>query len=330
MQYNNRFIVCLMGPTACGKTELGIRLAQELDTEIISVDSALIYRGMDIGTAKPSMEERRGIVHHLIDIRDPAESYSAADFRTDALKLIADIQGRGRIPLLVGGTMLYFNALLGGISDLPQSDPQIRQQLQEQADREGIEKLHERLKSEDPVSADRIRSGDVQRILRALEVKLITGKTMTELTSENRCTPFSQPSVQIALMPQDREELRRKIGERFDRMIESGFVRECADLYERSELSPELPSMRAVGYRQCIQYLDGKTDMDEMIFRAKVATCQLAKRQITWLRGWKYPLVRLNPGDGSNFDSAMLAINRLRFCAETESSDLKAGKLSDY
>ena len=315
MSGNNRFIVCLMGPTACGKTALGIRLAQELNTEIISVDSALIYRGMDIGTAKPSMEERCGIVHHLIDIRDPSEVYSAANFRDDALRLIEDIQGRGKIPLLVGGTMLYFNALLSGISDLPQSDPVIRQKLQEKIKQEGIENLHGWLRQMDPVSAERIKPFDEQRIMRALEVKLISGKTITELTEKSGCHPFSQPSVQLALMPDDREELRRKIGMRFDRMLEDGFIGECRKLFSRTDLNHDFPSMRAVGYRQCMLYLEGKTDLDEMIFRAKVATCQLAKRQITWLRGWKYPLDRLIPGCESNFEYAMNRINRQRFGA---------------
>lgn len=322
MSENNRFIVCVMGPTACGKTALGIRLAQELNTEIISVDSALIYRGMDIGTAKPTIRERCGIVHHLIDIRDPSEVYSAADFRSDALRLIEDIQGRGKIPLLVGGTMLYFNALLSGISDLPQSDPVIRQQLQEKIKQEGIEKLHDWLRQVDPVSAGRIKNCDEQRIMRALEIKLISGKTMTELTEESGCSPFSQPSVQLALMPDDREELRRKIGLRFDRMLEDGFIEECQMLFRRTDLNRELPSMRAVGYRQCMLYLEGKTDLDEMIYRAKVATCQLAKRQITWLRGWKYPLDRLVPGCESNFESAMHRINSLRFSSSSVSEAL--------
>ncbi len=290
-------VICLMGPTACGKTWLGIELARRLGGEIISTDSALIYRGMDIGTAKPTAAERQGIPHHLIDILDPADSYSAADFRQDALSLISQIRSRGRLPILVGGTMLYFRALLEGISSLPPSDPAVREELQQCLEQQGLEALHRRLQQEDPVSAARIRPQDTQRILRALEIRIISGRTMTELLSADPGSGPGFPALQLALLPRDREALRQRIGQRFDRMLADGFEAEVARLRQRGDLSLDLPSMRCVGYRQCWQYLDGLLDRQEMIYRSKVATCQLAKRQITWIRGWKLPCSLLDPGE---------------------------------
>ncbi len=312
----NNFIVCLMGPTACGKTALGIELAKQIQAEIISVDSALIYRGMNIGTAKPSVEEMDGVVHHLIDIIDPGETYSAADFKNDAMKLIEQIQGRGHVPLLVGGTMLYFKALLGGISDLPASDPKIRQMLQQRIRQEGLESLHTWLCQLDPVAGERINVNDEQRLLRALEVKLISGKTITELTAQSREKPFEQPAVQFALIPPDREKLREKIGLRFDQMIENGLIDEVRHLKDRGDLHPDMPSIRAVGYRQCWTYLEGGYDLKEMIFRGKVATCQLAKRQLTWLRGWRFPLTVLDPGAEDNLAVMLKQIKQLQFSDE--------------
>lgn len=307
----NKFIVCLMGPTACGKTSLGIKLARALNTEIISVDSALVYRGMDIGTAKPDEQEREGIVHHLIDIRDPAESYSAADFRQDALRLIEDIQSRGKIPLLVGGTMLYFKALLSGISDLPASDPAVREMLYNREKNEGLTALHEELCKIDPVAGTRIMPGDEQRILRALEVYIISGKSMTELISQGEGNAFSQPALQLALIPEEREVIRERIRQRFDDMLTAGFENEVRKLFQRPDLNENLSSIRAVGYRQCWQFLKGDISREEMIFRAVVATCQLAKHQTTWLRGWKFPLIKLNPLDEDNLQVALREIAKI-------------------
>lgn len=307
-------IVCLSGPTACGKTALSIEVAKSVGAEIISVDSALIYKGMDIGTAKPDKDEMSGIAHHLIDIKNPDEPYSAADFRNDALRLIREIAARGSLPLLVGGTMLYLKALLEGISDLPQSDPAVRERLTKEAADLGIPSLHARLKDVDPVSWERIKPNDAQRTLRALEVWETSGKSLTELTNDSKAVPYEGRVLHYALMPSDRETLRTKIGIRFDRMLEAGFADEASAVADRFQ-NRDLPSLRSVGYRQYIEYLDGKLSYDEMIFRAKVATCQLAKRQITWLRGWKLPVEFLEPGDERNKDIIISGIKS--FLAET-------------
>lgn len=307
-------IVCLSGPTACGKTALSIEVAKSVGAEIISVDSALIYKGMDIGTAKPDKDEMSGIAHHLIDIKNPDEPYSAADFRNDALRLIREIAARGSLPLLVGGTMLYLKALLEGISDLPQSDPAVRERLTKEAADLGIPSLHARLKDVDPVSWERIKPNDAQRTLRALEVWETSGKSLTELTNDSKAVPYEGRVLHYALMPSDREALRTKIGIRFDRMLEAGFADEASAVADRFQ-NRDLPSLRSVGYRQYIEYQDGKLSYDEMIFRAKVATCQLAKRQITWLRGWKLPVEFLEPGDERNKDIIISGIKS--FLAET-------------
>lgn len=307
-------IVCLSGPTACGKTALSIEVAKSVGAEIISVDSALIYKGMDIGTAKPDKDEMSGIAHHLIDIKNPDEPYSAADFRNDALRLIREIAARGSLPLLVGGTMLYLKALLEGISDLPQTDPAVRERLTKEAADLGIPSLHARLKDVDPVSWERIKPNDAQRTLRALEVWETSGKSLTELTNDSKAVPYEGRVLHYALMPSDREALRTKIGIRFDRMLEAGFADEASAVADRFQ-NRDLPSLRSVGYRQYIEYLDGKLSYDEMIFRAKVATCQLAKRQITWLRGWKLPVEFLEPGDERNKDIIISGIKS--FLAET-------------
>jgi len=240
----------LMGPTASGKTDLAIQLRQSLPVEVISVDSALIYKGMDIGTAKPSKEELTLAPHRLIDILDPAESYSAMNFRDDALREMADITAQGKIPLLVGGTMLYYKALIEGLSPLPSADEKLRLEIEEKAQKLGWPALHQELQKIDPISAERINPNDSQRINRALEVFYLTGKSLTELTEQKG------------------EEL----------------------LYQREDLHPDLPSIRCVGYRQMWEYLRGDYDHEEMVFRGICATRQLAKRQITWLRGWKTPL----------------------------------------
>lgn len=275
-----------MGPTASGKTDLAIRLRQQLPVELISVDSALIYRDMDIGTAKPDAAELAQAPHRLIDIRDPSQSYSAADFREDALKEMADIVAAGRIPLLVGGTMLYFKALLEGLSPLPQADPAIRAEIEQQARELGWLALHQELQQIDPVSATRIHPNDPQRLSRALEVFRISGKTLTELTqTQGETLPYQVH--QFAITPMDRAVLHQRIEQRFDKMIKAGFEQEVRALYERGDLHPDLPSVRCVGYRQMWDYFDGNCTLDEAVFRGICATRQLAKRQITWLRSWK-------------------------------------------
>lgn len=277
--------IFLMGPTASGKTDLAIALTRALPCDIISVDSALIYRGMDIGTAKPSQAELAAAPHRLIDILDPAQSYSAADFRRDALREMADIAGRGRIPLLVGGTMLYFKALLEGLSPLPSADPEVRRQLEDEAARLGWQALHDELKRIDPVAGARIHPNDPQRLSRALEVYRISGKTLTELTqTQGEALPYRVS--QFAIAPEERGELHRRIELRYDLMLAGGFEQEVRQLYQRGDLTPDLPSIRCVGYRQMWDYLAGEVGYDEMRYRGIVATRQLAKRQMTWLRGW--------------------------------------------
>ncbi|HDL7414674.1 TPA: tRNA (adenosine(37)-N6)-dimethylallyltransferase MiaA [Yersinia enterocolitica] len=277
--------IFIMGPTASGKTALSIALRQRLPVELVSVDSALIYRGMDIGTAKPSAEELALASHRLIDIRDPAESYSAADFRKDALKEMADITAAGRIPLLVGGTMLYFKALLDGLSPLPSADPQVRQRIEQQAAELGWEALHQQLAEIDPVAAARIHPNDPQRLSRALEVFFISGKTLTELTKiSGETLPYRVH--QFAIAPVSRELLHQRIELRFHQMLDAGFETEARALFDRGDLHTDMPAIRCVGYRQMWSYLSGEIDYDEMVYRGICATRQLAKRQMTWLRGW--------------------------------------------
>ncbi|AYV21640.1 tRNA (adenosine(37)-N6)-dimethylallyltransferase MiaA [Vibrio mediterranei] len=278
-------VLFLMGPTASGKTDLAIRLRQQYPVEIISVDSALIYKGMDIGTAKPDADELALAPHRLIDILDPAEAYSAADFRRDALNEIAKIHAEGKIPLLVGGTMLYFKALLQGLSPLPAANPEIRKQIEQEATEKGWQALHNELRAIDPVSAERIHPNDPQRLSRALEVYRISGKSLTELT-ETKGEPLPFRVKQFAVAPKDRALLHKRIELRFEKMIQAGFEDEVKALYAREDLHPDLPSIRCVGYRQMWEYLDGESTLDDAIFRGICATRQLAKRQITWLRSW--------------------------------------------
>ena len=281
--------IFLMGPTASGKTDLAIKLRQQLPVEVISVDSALIYRGMDIGTAKPSKAELALAPHRLIDICDPAESYSAANFRTDALREMQEISAQGKIPLLVGGTMLYYKALLEGLSPLPSADEKVRSEIEAKAALIGWGGLHQELSKIDPISAQRINPNDSQRINRALEVFYLTGKTLTELTAQKgEALPYD--ILQFAIAPEQREVLHLRIEQRFHKMIELGFQQEVEKLYRRPDLNENLPSIRCVGYRQMWEYLRGDYDHDEMIFRGICATRQLAKRQITWLRGWTSPI----------------------------------------
>ena len=281
--------IFLMGPTASGKTDLAIQLRQQLPVEVISVDSALIYRGMDIGTAKPSKAELALAPHRLIDICDPAESYSAANFRTDALREMQEISAQGKIPLLVGGTMLYYKALLEGLSPLPSADEKVRSEIEAKAALIGWGGLHQELSKIDPISAQRINPNDSQRINRALEVFYLTGKTLTELTAQKgEALPYD--ILQFAIAPEQREVLHLRIEQRFHKMIELGFQQEVEKLYRRPDLNENLPSIRCVGYRQMWEYLRGDYDHDEMVFRGICATRQLAKRQITWLRGWISPI----------------------------------------
>jgi len=281
--------VFLMGPTASGKTDLAVKLCQELPCEIISVDSAMIYRGMDIGTAKPDPELLKVAPHRLIDICDPSEAYSAARFREDALREMRDISARGAIPLLVGGTFLYFRALEKGLSVLPSADEAVRQRLEAQAQAIGWAGMHQRLAQVDPEAAARIHPNDPQRIQRALEIFEITGCPMSVwIASQDeteKAANFPYRVAKIVISPQDRTELHRRIELRFEHMLMSGFIEEVETLYRRGDLTLSIPSMRAVGYRQIWQYLEGKWDYDTMRSKAITASRQYAKRQLTWLRG---------------------------------------------
>ena len=299
-------VLFLMGPTASGKTDLAIKLAQQCNCEIISVDSALIYKGMDIGTAKPTAEELAKAPHALVDIIDPLESYSAGDFRSDALRLMKEICARGNTPLLVGGTMLYYKALVDGLSPLPSADPVIRAEIEKEAAAKGWQAMHDLLQEIDPVSAKRIHVNDPQRLSRALEVYRISGKTLTELT-EKKSEPIPYDIRQFAIAPSDKSLLHERIERRFHLMLEAGFEQEVRALYERGDLHLDLPSMRCVGYRQMWEYLQGKMDYDEMVYRGIVATRQLAKRQMTWLRGWK-DVTWLESGVEENFDIIKAAL----------------------
>ena len=274
----------LMGPTASGKTALAIELAKVLDGEVISVDSALVYRGMDIGTAKPEPGERQRVPHHLIDLLDPAEAYSTGRFRGDALALMADIKARGKLPILAGGTMLYFNALCHGLSTLPSADPDIRHRIDGEAVVRGWPALHAELARVDPEAASRIHPNDPQRIQRALEVYLSTGVPLTVLCAETRPLPLPFRLLKLVLAPADRTALHDRIRMRFLDMIGRGLVEEVRGLYQRGDLHADLPALRAVGYRQVWAWFEGTYDRDTMIERAIIATRQFAKRQFTWLK----------------------------------------------
>jgi len=277
-------VIFLMGPTASGKTDIALKLTQHLPCDIISVDSAMIYRGMDIGSAKPGPEILKETPHRLIDIRDPSETYSAAQFRSDALHEIEEIHSRGRIPLLVGGTMLYFKALEKGLSHLPHANKEVRDKLTEEANRGGWAAMHARLQSIDPVAAARIHPNDPQRIQRALEVYELTGETLTDLIGQGNVGILPFEVIKIIVAPKERLTLHQRIERRFYDMLDSDFLKEVETLHNRGDLSLDLPSMRCVGYRQLWQYLEGKYDYDEAVRRGIYATRQLAKRQLTWLR----------------------------------------------
>jgi len=282
---NNLPVITLMGPTAAGKTALAIELCQHLDTQVISVDSALVYKGMNIGTAKPDAEELSLAPHHLIDILDPLETYSVADFRRDAIEKIDQLHQQGKVPILVGGTMMYFKGLIEGLSPLPEADATIRQELEAQAQQIGWAGLHEQLAAVDPDAAAKISENDSQRINRALEVYRLTGQTMTVLQQQKQpLLPYQ--FHQFAIAPTDRKVLHDRIEKRFNIMLDQGFKNEVSTLYQRGDLHPDLPSIRCVGYRQMWEHLAGNCDHDEMVFKGIAATRQLAKRQLTWLRSW--------------------------------------------
>ena len=293
-------VICLAGPTASGKTAAALTIAQRHDIEIISVDSALVYRGMDIGTAKPTAAELAAVPHHLINIRDPLHAFSAADFVRDAQTLIADITARGKLPLLVGGTMLYFKSFFDGIDDMPPADPAVRAALEREAAEHGWPALHAELARVDPVTAERLNPADTQRVQRALEVFRISGQPMSFFhTSKNIATHAASTAARglndidisiqpgpllVSLEPQDRAWLHARIAQRFDAMLAQGFLDEVRALRARGDLHPDLPSMRCVGYRQAWEALDGKLPLAELRDKGVFATRQLAKRQITWLR----------------------------------------------
>ena len=291
-------VITLMGPTASGKTALAIQLHQQMGAELVSVDSALIYRGMDIGTAKPTAEEQQQAPHALIDICDPTEVYSAADFRRDVLEQIDAIHARGNVPLLVGGTMLYFKALVDGIADLPEADAALRNEIQLQAADSSWESLHHELSQYDPTSAARVNVNDHQRLMRAVEVYRLTGKSLTEINNQPvAALPYK--IHQFAIAPKEKAQLHHLIEVRFKMMLELGFEAEVKSLMQRGDLDLSLPSMRSVGYRQMWQYLSGELDYDEMVFRGVVATRQLAKKQMNWLKSWS-DLTWLQSGDPRN------------------------------
>jgi tRNA dimethylallyltransferase len=276
--------ILLIGPTASGKTPIALALARDFPVEIVSVDSAQVYRGMDVGTAKSSPSERSTVPHHLIDIIDPTESYSAARFRGDALRLMSEIAARGRTPLLVGGTMLYFKALREGLSELPESDAQVRAQIDAEAAARGWPAMHTELARVDPETASRLKPGDSQRIERAIEVFRITGVPMSGWIARGKKSELPFRLIELALVPSDRGMLHRRIEERFDAMLERGLIEELRSLRKRYALQARMPSMRCVGYRQTWQFLEGEFDRGELRNRGVFATRQLAKRQLTWLR----------------------------------------------
>lgn len=283
---NKPLVVALMGPTASGKTAAALAVAAAIPSEIVSVDSALIYRGMDIGTAKPSTAERDQVPHHLIDILDPDESYSVRQFRDDAIRRVNEILERGKLPLLVGGTMLYFKGLRDGLDDLPPADPALRAQIDMEITRHGISALHQRLRALDPITADRLKPTDTQRIQRAIEITLLTGQPMSAQLAKRNAPSLPFAILPIALEPSDRSALHNRITRRFDDMLAAtpSLLDEVSALRARGDLHLGLPSMRCVGYRQAWEYLDGRITRDVFWEKGVAATRQLAKRQLTWLR----------------------------------------------
>lgn len=279
--------IFLMGPTASGKTDIAVKLVKDLPCEIISVDSVMVYRGMDIGSAKPNAELQEIAPHRLIDICDPAESYSAAQFAEDARREMDEIAAKGKIPLLVGGTFLYFRALYEGLAPLPAADPELREQLESEAKQVGWAEMHQKLHNVDPETAARIHPNDPQRIQRALEIYELTGEPMSSLLARKNANELPYRVSKLILAPDDRSVLHERIAIRFKQMIDAGLVDEVEQLYRRDDLHKDLPSIRAVGYRQVWSYLEGELKLDEMIQRGIIATRQFAKRQFTWLRSDK-------------------------------------------
>ncbi|MBS0407822.1 MAG: tRNA (adenosine(37)-N6)-dimethylallyltransferase MiaA [Proteobacteria bacterium] len=300
--------LCLAGPTASGKSALALAIAEEWPVEIISVDSALVYRGMDIGTAKPTPAERAAVPHHLIDIRDPREAYSAAEFARDAQRLIPEIRARGRLPLLVGGTMLYFKALLDGLDELPRADPAVRDRIDDRARALGWPALHAELARVDPATAARLAPSDSQRVQRALEVWELTGRPLSSfhtIKTAAACAHGTSAMPLFSLEPMERAWLHQRIAERFDAMLAAGFLDEVKALRARGDLTPDLPAMRCVGYRQAWQALDEAWPLAELRERGIIATRQLAKRQMTWLRAM--PRRHLVPVDADATSAALRA-----------------------
>ena len=300
-------ILCLTGPTAAGKTNIALELARHHNFEIISVDSALVYKGLDIGSGKPDKKILSEIPHHLVDIRDPAKPYSAAEFREDAIKAAEQILQAGKKPLLVGGTMLYFKVLRDGLARMPAANPEIRKQILDLANAQGWDAVHKRLEQVDPESAARIHRNDPQRLMRALEVYESTGKALTEHHRDEDAQQSALPDFMsnlafVALHPEQRSTLHAQIAERFQKMLEAGFVDEVKVLFERDDLSHDLPAIRSVGYRQVWEYLDGQYDYQTMADKGVAATRQLAKRQLTWLRSWP-DLTRIEVETGSESEN---------------------------
>jgi tRNA dimethylallyltransferase len=298
-------VIGLLGPTASGKTALAIELAQKRNFQLVSVDSAQVYRSMDIGTGKPDAKTLEKAPHRLIDIRDPAETYSASEFRIDAINEIREITAQGDVPLLVGGTMLYFKALRDGLAEMPNADPEIRRSIETKAAEQGWESVHAELAAVDPVAAQRIHANDPQRLQRALEVYRVSGKTLTKYHEEERDKADSDNGLPFnlhffAIQPTDRGVLHSKIKDRFLDMLRLGLVEEVQKLRQRKDLSSSLPAIKSVGYRQVWQYLEGQLSYDEMVDKGIIATRQLAKRQLTWLRSWK----ELHGLDGPSSESA--------------------------
>ena len=308
-------LVCLMGPTASGKTDLAMYLYDQFPCELVSVDSVLVYRGMDIGSAKPDAQTLQRYPHHLIDMLDPAEPYSAARFRDDALALIQDITARGRVPLLVGGTMLYFKALAGGLASMPSADPVVRARIEAMALEQGWPAVHAALAQVDPASAERIHPNDPQRISRAYEVFLGSGITLTQWNERQHAEKAADQTPgsgvlpytvrYLAVAPRERSVLHERIAERFSLMLQQGLISEVEALHARGDLDVSMPSIRAVGYRQVWDYLEGQLSYEQMHERGVIATRQLAKRQFTWLRGWNEPIEWLDSLDPKRFERAL-------------------------
>lgn len=308
-------LVCLMGPTASGKTDLAMYLYDQFPCELVSVDSVLVYRGMDIGSAKPDAQTLQRYPHHLIDMLDPAEPYSAARFRDDALALIEDITARGRVPLLVGGTMLYFKALAGGLASMPSADPVVRASIEAMALEQGWPAVHAALAQVDPASAERIHPNDPQRISRAYEVFLGSGITLTQWHERQHAEKAADQTPgsgvlpytvrYLAVAPRERSVLHERIAERFSLMLQQGLISEVEAMHARGDLDVSMPSIRAVGYRQVWDYLEGRLDYEQMRERGIIATRQLAKRQFTWLRGWNEPIEWLDSLDPKRFERAL-------------------------